>query len=136
MNRKEFLKTGCGILALGSLGQLMEGCAAYPLLKIRATEGKIQIPLSEFTLQKSKLVRSPNWNYDLMVRQLPNGDFVTLELKCSHQDWALNAGKNGFHCTYHGSAFDLEGKVKTGPATHPLRQLKTTIENENVIINL
>ncbi len=55
--------------------------------------------------------------------------------KCTHlgcrQKW--NQDKGLFECPCHGSEFDLEGRVKRGPANRPLTKLSLAPSEENKI---
>ena len=134
MQRKQFLKLSCGALGLGLLGVVGSGCTAYKVYKTTASGGRFGIPLAEFAIDKVRLVRLPGSQYDILVRKLDNGTFKAVLLRCSHQDWAVAAGKSTINCTYHGSAFDLDGNVLTGPADKPLQTFATGIEGENLIV--
>lgn len=135
MERKEFLKLTCSALAFGGMASLANSCSSFKVLKLETANGTIKIPLSEFLIENTKIIRTRQLPYDILVRKLPEGDFKAVVMKCSHQDWALNAGKKTLDCTYHGSAFDFDGKVLRGPAEKPLQTLKTKIENEFLILS-
>ena len=43
---------------------------------------------------------------------------------CTHLGCLLEKDENGFHCPCHGSRFDVDGKVKSGPALRSLAWYK------------
>lgn len=65
------------------------------------------------------------------------GDEVTVyspicpHLGCGYR-W--NRQKRQFRCPCHGSAFDLSGKVLTGPAPRPLDVLPSKVENGRLLV--
>jgi len=132
--RKDFLKTSCSLIGLGVLAGLAESCSSYKVFKTKVSDGTISIPLSEFTLEEVRIVRAPGVGYDILVRKMGPTSFTALLLRCTHQDWDLQAGKNQIKCTNHGSVFDWMGNVKTGPAATRLRSLPTRIENEKLLL--
>lgn len=123
------------MVALGGISGMATSCSSYSVFKTKAVEGKIRIPLSEFTIDTDKIIRTPEIAFDILVRKQTDGSYKALIMRCTHQDWALNPGKKSIHCTLHGSQFDLDGKVLNGPAEKPLQTLKTSIENEFLILS-
>ena len=134
MERKEFLKISCAVLGLGGIAGLHSGCAAFQVYNTEAIEGQIKIPLSEFLMDKIRLLRVPQFSYDILVRKIADDRFLAILMMCTHHDWALTPSKNEFHCTYHGSVFDLEGRVLAGPAEKNLKSFKTRIDNGMLIL--
>ncbi len=47
-----------------------------------------------------------------------------LSLVCTHLGCTVESRPDGFACPCHGSRFDLQGKVKRGPAAKPLAILR------------
>lgn len=135
MNRTEFLKTSCSLLAFAAIGQLGGGCSAYKVYRTESINGLIQIPLSEFDLEPVKLVRATKMEYDILVRKIDSQSYTAVLLKCTHEDWNLVVGKSNIHCTAHGSEFDWMGNVKAGPAPSGLKRFQTKIENNVLILS-
>ena len=46
--------------------------------------------------------------------------FTALSSTCTHLGCEVRKNRFGFRCPCHGSAFDLDGKVVTGPANEAL----------------
>ncbi|MQY27333.1 Cytochrome b6-f complex iron-sulfur subunit [Nocardia sp. RB56] len=58
---------------------------------------------------------------DTVITQPGPGDFRAFSATCTHQGCAVNAIAGGtVNCPCHGSRFNLDGSVATGPATRPL----------------
>jgi Rieske Fe-S protein len=134
IGRKDFIKASCSLIGLGLLAGLAESCSSYKVFKTKLTDGTISIPLSEFALEEVRIVRAPSVGYDILVRKMGPTSFTALLLKCTHQDWDLQVGKNQINCTYHGSVFDWMGNVNTGPAANRLRSVPIRIENELLLL--
>lgn len=137
--RKDFLKmTGkasCALLFAGVASGVLESCATAKVYETKAENGKIKIALSEFAETNARVLRVEGLQYDVMVVKKQDGVFNALLMRCTHQDFNLSAGKSGLYCGLHGSAFDLDGKVKTGPATEPLKTLKVEQQSDYLIIS-
>jgi Rieske Fe-S protein len=60
---------------------------------------------------------------------------VALSAICTHRKCKLNAEPDhSFYCKCHGSAFDPNGKVTEGPATHDLPPLPTSVDERGHLI--
>ena len=59
----------------------------------------------------------------IAVMEQPGG-YYALSLVCTHLGCAVNVTETGLLCPCHGSRFDRQGKVLTGPATKPLARLR------------
>jgi Rieske Fe-S protein len=51
------------------------------------------------------------------------GDFLALDLTCTHLGCTVKATEQGFACPCHGSRFGTAGNVVKGPAPRALRRL-------------
>jgi cytochrome b6-f complex iron-sulfur subunit len=141
MDRKEFIKTSCGVcVALSSgflLSALMDSCKTpLGIVKTSSNNGIVAIPLSEFAQGDYKLIRVSNYNYDLAVQNKDNGTFHVLVLECTHAGQPLTKTGNTYYCTLHGSQFDHEGHVRKGPAARDLASLPARIDKEQLLIQL
>jgi Rieske Fe-S protein len=67
----------------------------------------------------------------IVVTQPSEGEFRGFSAVCTHQGCVVNDVAAGtINCDCHGSKFDLDGTVTTGPATQPLPPVEVTV-NEN-----
>lgn len=117
---------------------LLDSCASMGLVvvKTQSVNGKIRLPLADFSDKKIKLVRVEKYDFDIAVRLLDDGSCLALLLKCTHAGHPLTKAGNGFYCTLHGSRFAADGSVKTGPASMPLVHLATATDKQSLIITL
>jgi nitrite reductase/ring-hydroxylating ferredoxin subunit len=138
-SRKDFLKmTGkasCAVLFAGMAAGMLEGCGSVKVFNTKADNGKIKVALTEFAENPMRIVRVEGLQYDVMVSRKEDGTFTALVMRCTHQDFNLSAGKTRLYCGLHGSSFDLDGKVITGPASDPLKRLKVEQYNNHIIIS-
>jgi len=70
------------------------------------------------------------------VKRGAEEDLVAIDDRCPHlgcrPKW--NAADALFECPCHGSQFDLDGKVKRGPATGPMARLSVKTNTEGKLI--
>ena len=138
-DRRDFIKQSCllcaGIAGMGLLTSQLSGCAPLPIYKGEVEKDFIIVPISNFTDKINILiVRSTKLDFDILVVKLDDGNYNAMLMKCTHQDNALTASKNGLFCSTHGSAFDLQGNVTKEPALRPLKKFKTEIINSSIQI--
>ncbi len=63
-----------------------------------------------------------------IVRQ---GDkFRALSSICTHLGCTVNRANHGYHCPCHGSVFDDQGRVKSGPAPRSLPWFLITLSKD------
>ncbi len=57
---------------------------------------------------------------------------------CTHKECTVEhtVGAETIVCPCHGSSYDLEGQVLTGPAERPLRRFETSLADGRVVIDL
>jgi Rieske Fe-S protein len=61
--------------------------------------------------------------------------FTALDLRCTHQGSTVEQNGDMWSCPNHGAAFAINGDVKIGPATTPLRKLRVTATAKKVVIS-
>ncbi|QEC69812.1 Rieske 2Fe-2S domain-containing protein [Panacibacter ginsenosidivorans] len=142
MKRKEFITSSCKACMLMTAGYFLPkltGCspAAYSVFKTDIVDKKISIPLSMFDQSAVQFVRPKGWYFDIAVQKNADNTYQALLLQCTHQENQLTPnGKNGYQCSLHGSQFDMVGNVRKGPAEKPLERYYTSIENNNLVIQI
>ena len=65
-----------------------------------------------------------------------DGNFVAFSANCPHLGCGYRwiADRNRFECPCHGSIFDMEGRVISGPAPRPLDTMPTKVENGRLFV--
>ena len=61
-----------------------------------------------------------------------NGTYVALSKGCTHAGTTVSyrSASNDMYCSSHGSQFNVDGSVKTGPAASGLKVYKTTLSTD------
>lgn len=119
----------------GAVGTLLPGCGGSPtspsnvnsLPVVNGTRGSGVVTLAVgsssplATVGNAALVRTTSG--DFLVGHTAQDVFVALGAVCTHQTCTIT-GFNGqiYVCPCHGSTFDLNGHVLSGPAPTALRQ--------------
>jgi Rieske Fe-S protein len=65
-------------------------------------------------------------------------EFVVLSAVCTHERCSVRhtAGTTVVHCPCHGSMFDFDGAVVSGPAEDPLRVYESSFDAETNILTI
>jgi Rieske Fe-S protein len=61
-------------------------------------------------------------------------EIYALNLTCTHLGCTVNITPNGIVCPCHGSTFNRDGEVLSGPASRRLERLEVRIEGDDVVI--
>ena len=142
MERRSFIKGACRICLLGTSAAAVAALAscspavAKNMLNPPVNENKIQIPLSLFEQSAFQVITPLKYQFEIAVEKIAAGDYKALLLSCTHYSNQLTVTGNGYTCTAHGSKFDKQGVVLKGPAEDSLKQLKTEIINNYLVIHL
>lgn len=140
MERKEFLQqmglTGAAIFTSYCLG----GCT-----KDNSGGGGTTPPPAnvDFTLSladaANAALNNPGgflYRNGIIVAKTLSGTFIAVSQACTHQGATVEyqASNNRLYCPAHGSLFQANGNVITGPASAPLRAYNTTLNGNNLRI--
>jgi Rieske Fe-S protein len=141
MDRRQFIKNSCtacaGFAASGILFSPLTSCTpAFPVYKTKLNQDQVQVPLTSFETSNLVIVRDLQVDFDILLVKKSAEEYNAIYMKCSHQANPLTATSSGLFCSAHGSSFDLDGNVKTEPATAPLQKFKTELNNNTLTINL
>jgi len=66
--------------------------------------------------------RTPEPQANAVVLNRPEG-LSALSLVCPHLGCIVQLKQDGYACPCHGSRFDLNGQLRNGPASQPMRML-------------
>jgi cytochrome b6-f complex iron-sulfur subunit len=121
LSRRDFLKltrdlilTTSGLLGLGGLMRFL----SYPSQPTTPSEFELGPATDYAPGSRTVLPEVPA----LLIHT--ENDFKALSLVCTHLGCTVKSQPDGFVCPCHGSRFDLQGKVKRGPASKPLSSLR------------
>jgi cytochrome b6-f complex iron-sulfur subunit len=67
-----------------------------------------------------------------LVRQ--GNTFRCLSAICTHLGCTVNRSEHGYHCPCHGSVFDEQGSVKSGPAPRGLEWFQVTLSKDSRLV--
>lgn len=67
-----------------------------------------------------------------LVRQ--GNTFRCLSAICTHLGCTVDRAERGYHCPCHGSVFDDQGNVKSGPAPRPLEWFLVTLSKDSRLL--
>ena len=67
-----------------------------------------------------------------LVRQ--GNAFRCLSAICTHLGCTVNRTDHGYHCPCHGSVFDDQGAVKSGPAPRSLEWFQVTLSKDSRLL--
>ena len=67
-----------------------------------------------------------------LVRQ--GNTYRCLSAVCTHLGCTVNRADHGYHCPCHGSVFDDQGNVKSGPAPRALAWFQVTLSKDNRLL--
>jgi len=143
MDRREFLKNSCtACLSATLLASMVSSCASTKYISGALGKDGLTVDLNEF-LEKGKttyrsfiIVRNDALQYPICVYRSDENTYSALWMKCTHQGAELAASGDRLQCPAHGSEFDNQGKVRTGPADVSLRNFPVTITNNQLFIDL
>jgi cytochrome b6-f complex iron-sulfur subunit len=121
LSRRDFLKltrtvllTTSGLLGLGGLLRFL----SYQSQPSTPTEFVLGPPTDYAPGSRTVIPNVPA----ILIHD--NKGFTALSLVCPHLGCTVESQPEGFACPCHGSRFDLQGKVRRGPAAKPLTQLR------------
>jgi Rieske Fe-S protein len=136
IERRTALKVVCA--STGSLCGALAGCGsgapapAENLVSLPAVvAGKVEIPLDMFPMLSQVgggvVGRANGLAEPLAVTREGDTRFFAFKAMCTHMSCVVrfNSLNATLDCPCHGSSFELDGTVLTGPATVPLRGLPT-----------
>ena len=126
-----------GLTIAGSLAS----CAPTYFAKYSIDGNKIKISKSEFVYLKGEvekerdfiLVQDKSQKFPICLKK-ENDNYTALLMMCTHRSCELNVGGRVYTCPCHGSEFDSQGGVITGPAQKSLKSFKTESDENHIYI--
>ncbi|MEP7265613.1 MAG: Rieske (2Fe-2S) protein [Bacteroidota bacterium] len=136
MDRRFFLKSGCGLCTVGIVGAVafLQSCK-----KDNASPDP-QGPDVNFTLD---LTQSANASLNTSGGSLSThgvvvantgSTFIAIAEQCTHQNCNIgyHSNTNNFVCPCHGGTYDVNGNVVSGPPPSPLK-VYSVVKNGDVL---
>lgn len=141
MDRKEFIKT-CGYACLGASFMIpfLQGCVSSKTITAPIHGENLVVQKLDFQKDgewlKYLIVNNTQLKYPIYLFRASEQHFTALYLRCTHQGNELNAYGEKLVCSAHGSEFDNQGNVTSGPASTPLRSFQVHSDHQNIFISL
>ena len=143
MDRKRFLaKLGLGAAAVVMAPLVFDSCEEKEDSVSPNGDNGSDGP-TDFTIDLSDeankdLTQEGGYIYknDIIIANLGNSEYIALSKICTHQQCTVSYKQNQAElvCPCHGSVFDTDGQVLTGPATTPLKEYKTELNGQKLRI--
>jgi len=143
VTRRELLIVGGAVaLGVGPGCAILRGGAKHPILSTAKLDGMtMRVPLGDLKGLASGAVLEvkPGKPYpDLLITPNDGGGFRVINGRCTHRGCIVDLATDAraWECPCHGSRFDLDGRVTSGPADKPLAMPPTRIDGDALIIDL
>lgn len=124
--RREFVGqlpgAAAGVCLLGALPTLAGACASVPYVRAERVEGMLRVPFSALDADGRALVEAAGLDLPLFVRRIAGAPPLALSTRCMHRGCAVEPAADRLICPCHGSEYDLQGAVRSGPTELPLRR--------------
>lgn len=137
MQRRSFLQ----YVAISGGGSLLPACkSAVVLPRYSMTKhGEMRLPVADLK-NKHLLVAHPDSGLPISVLALDDGRYTACLMSCTHMKCETvlhqSADESGYVCPCHGARFDLQGKVRRGPADQDLASYSIRLDAGMLYINL
>lgn len=142
MDRKTFIKAAClACTSIGFVSSLLQSCTSVRYVTGGLNENGMLLDLKEFETNKDShrsyvIVWHNDLQFPICVYRINETQFSALLMQCTHQGAELQVAGDQLTCPAHGSEFDKWGKVVQSPASTHLRSFPTSIENNQLFIDL
>jgi len=121
LERRDFLRIG----GYGAAALLVAGCGA------RLTQGTIAAgSVSDLAQGSARAVTG-----EPLIILRDEGGLYAMSAVCTHLGCTLDIQGDQLTCACHGSAFDFDGAVLTGPARSPLEHYRVVLENGAISVD-
>lgn len=144
--RREFCARACAATGLAALGGSLQACggitsASTPLPAITGAVGNGAVTLAIdassplAAVGSAAMVRSSSGTF--LVARTAADAFSALTSICTHEVCTITGfDSQDFVCPCHGSRFDTNGRVVSGPAVRALRAYQTRFADNLLTITL
>lgn len=145
INRREFVSKACmACLGGGLISAMLSSCQATHYVSGILEQNSIAISKTDFTYYKKDkpftrafiVVEHDKLEYPIYLYRQSDNEYSALWMKCTHQGSELQASGDHLYCSSHGSEFDKNGAVITGPAEQNLRSFPVSVVDDKILIQL
>jgi len=139
ITRRDFLRRSAGTAAvLGGISAGISACipSTAPTIKadLRGNTILFDANIPELAnVGDGVKLDNPALEYPILFIKKSDSSFLALSTECTHLGCQVRMQKNLLRCPCHGSVYDLDGNVLSGPAeksleVHPVRMNGTKAE--------
>ena len=128
-SRRQFIRTACGTASAavcGGVSLTMTGCSTVSSMTPEIRDGGLSVPVSVLSEVASVILRR-GLRPPIVIHRNEAGNYTALLLRCTHKACRPEVFEYSLDCPCHGSQFDFDGRVLSGPAekglkTFPIRE--------------
>jgi Rieske Fe-S protein len=137
MDRRHFIAraVAAGVIGSGLAGP-MAGCASVRYVGYERRMNTLVVRKADLSESGHALLENPQIPRAIYLHRTPEGEFLALLLRCTHQGCEPARVSDRLECPCHGSQYSLNGDVLRGPAQRPLYRYDVTADAEHVYIEL
>ena len=133
-NRRTFLKISGGLVTLAGAGGL-SACGDEDGLDVLTSDMTISLAEhSELADRGETALIVAGLVCPIAVTRTGADAFAVTGTECNHQHCCVDRALDGWVCPCHGSAFELDGALKNGPATAGLTGYDYTVDGDRLTI--
>ncbi|MBI2793845.1 MAG: Rieske 2Fe-2S domain-containing protein [Ignavibacteria bacterium] len=144
MDRRSFLESSrtlaIGAFSAAGLTAILSGCSTIPQYTAAVSGLVAAVPKSVFDADDDSIniviITIPGKSRPLALVSDGNGGVQCFVMRCTHKGCTLEAEPNGFSCPCHGSSFNVNGRVVTGPAVENLTPIAVDSRGPDYLIPL
>tara|TARA_B110000211_G_C13951247_1_gene496297 strand:+ start:153 stop:578 length:426 start_codon:yes stop_codon:yes gene_type:complete len=139
-SRRDFIKT-TGTTALGvccglATVSVLQGCSIVKEIPVKVANKEVKIPLGKFLEETELIAYNDRLPAPIFIKKISEEKYEAFLMLCTHKVCELKATNTNLICPCHGSEFSKSGKVLEGPAPTDLKEYKTELITDYLIITL
>lgn len=124
------------VCAVGGVSTLLSACSAARYVAATEKDKVLSVNKADLGKEKYVLVKSEHSKVPIYLTKASESEYLALLLLCTHKQCQVKPAGNYLVCPCHGSEFDSQGKVVTGPAFTDLARYKVTQDDTQVHIHI
>ena len=134
--RRDFVR----LSILGSVSASLPGCSSAPKALTIPGDGGLSLSLAQnpALAEIGGQVSVMHEDGRVLVARLDGATVSAVDQRCPHRGCSIGWSRedSGFVCPCHGSTFEADGQLRTGPARSGLSQYPTRFDGERVFVEL
>jgi nitrite reductase/ring-hydroxylating ferredoxin subunit len=135
-DRRNFIKKSCYLCASAAFTPFLSCSPSLPTYHVKFSGNTLQVPVVSFEESDILFVRDAKAAYDILLVRVSPLQYDAVYMRCSHGNFALGTSPAGLTCAAHGSVFDYDGTVRSGPADTGLLRFPTELNNDQGIVTI